>query len=162
MQCSCRSVFEVVGQPVQIWPNCISGFALGASQEVHHQHQHRQRCTRPLVAHSGTQSGGLVVVYWCTVPCVAEYTVAEPAPSAASKAGAARGEGARENPSNPKKFTMKAFHKFSQFNPYENKSIPINIAEVSSLNHKKYFYGEIARMLGGRMERCLGTLEEEA
>ena len=31
----------------------------------------------------------------------------------------------------PKKFTMKAFHKFSQFNPYENKSIPINIAEVS-------------------------------
>ena len=26
---------------------------------------------------------------------------------------------------------MKAFHKFSQFNPYENKSIPINVAEVS-------------------------------
>ena len=53
---------------------------------------------------------------------------------------------------------MKAFHKFSQFNPYENKSIPINIAEVSLIQFDTIFIS-IARMSDGRMERCLGTLE---
>ena len=85
---------------VQIWSNCISGFALGASQQVHH----RQRCTRPLVPPSSSTGAewrpGGVLVYagvWQSTPVSSRRRVRP------VRLGPHRGEGPPSNPETPQK-----------------------------------------------------------
>ena len=107
-----------------------------------------------------------VEAWWCTGVrrCVAEYTGEQPAPSAASKAGAARGEGPPSNPRPQKSSPWRPSTSSPSSIPTRTSPSQLISQRLVSFNLKNLnitipSHGEIARMLDGRMQRCLGTLE---